>query len=424
MKDYAEVGVRGFWNDMNEFSSWGQMMPENILFDFEGESSTSREGRNVYGLKMCEASYEGAKEHLKGLRPFILTRSGYAGIQRYAALWTGDNVAYDEHMLLGVRLVSSLGLSGVPFAGYDIGGFVGEASPKLFARWISIGALSPFCRVHSMINSRSSEPWSYGEEVELIARNYLRLRYQLLPYIYSLFRQASVTGMPVQRTLAIEWPHREEVYAGAFENQYLFGPSLLVAACDSNKDLIKVFLPEGDWYALNDGKYFQGDQIIAVDAPVHRLPVFVRGGSVIPVQNPVLNTEEKSSVINFHIYPGKQDSAFDWYQDDGSTYSYQEGGFMLRKIRFENGRVSIAASDGAFNPELKEFRFIFHGEYKGSSVQCNGQKTDLQKSVESFFIPMLKFDPLEAAPDVGEEGVLHFTIPYTDEEVVIEFPPV
>jgi alpha-glucosidase len=424
MKSYADSGVRGFWNDMNEFSSWGQMMPENILFDFEGQMRTSREGRNVYGLKMCEASYDGAKEHLQGKRPFILTRSGYAGVQRYAALWTGDNVAYDEHMLLGVRLVSSLGLSGVPFSGYDIGGFVGEASPKLFARWISIGALSPFCRVHSMINSRSSEPWSYGEEVEMIARNYLRLRYQLLPYVYSLFHEASVTGMPVQRTLAIEWPHQDEVYSGAFENQYLFGPSILVAACDSTKELVKVYLPEGGWYALYDGKYFEGQQILATDSPVHRLPVYVRAGSVLIMQDPVQSTEQKSETVHLHIYPGKEGSSFEWYMDDGETYGYQSGACVTRTLHSENGKVTLSASNGNFVPAWKHIRVVLHGVSDGGSMMCNGKHVKTETIQHSYFLPMLKFDPLESAPDVGSESVQQFVIPYTPDEVVIAFPPI
>ena len=421
MKLYAKQGIRGFWNDMNEFSSWGQMMPENILFDFEGEGATSREGRNVYGLKMCEASYEGGVENLGGKRPFILTRSGYAGIQRYAALWTGDNVAYDGHMLLGVRLVSSLGLSGVPFAGYDIGGFVGEASSSLFARWISIGAFSPFCRVHSMINSRSSEPWSYGEEVEMIARNYLRMRYQLLPYIYSVFRDASDTGMPVQRTLAIEWPHRPEVYNGAFENQYLFGPSFLVAACESNKNLIKVFLPEGAWYNLNDGKYYEGDQIIATDSPVHRLPVFVRAGSVIPMQDPVQNTTEQSEVIHFHVYPGKNSSEFEWYADDGETFEFNSGKYMLRNLNLSHDQLRISASKSSYHPSFKTMRVVLHGCNDKTEVKVNGRKVEVAQAAHSYFLPMLKFDPLEPAPDVGSERVIHYSFPYTDSEVVIEF---
>lgn len=421
MKLYADQGIRGFWNDMNEFSSWGQMMPENILFDFEGEGATSREGRNVYGLKMCEASYEGAVEHLGGKRPFLLTRSGYAGIQRYAALWTGDNVAYDEHMLLGVRLVSSLGLSGVPFAGYDIGGFVGDASSSLFARWISIGAFSPFCRVHSMINSKSSEPWSYGEEVELIARNYLRMRYQLLPYIYSLFREASISGMPVQRTLAIEWPHRSEVYNGLFENQFLLGPAFLVAACESNKNLVKVFLPDGTWYNLNDGKHYEGNQVIVAESPVHRLPVFVRGGSVFPVQDPVQNTTEKSEVIHFHIYPGDHSTEFEWYMDDGETFDFQSGNHMVRKLQFNPGQVCISSTKGKFRVHFKMIHVVLHGSNKTNQIKLNGKKVDFDQSANSFFVPMLKFDPLEPAPDVGTEQVIHFSFPYTDSEVVIDF---
>ena len=200
LKTYSDKGVHGYWNDMNEFATWGQMMPENIVLDFEGNKSTSRRGRNVYGMMMAKATYEGAKKNLKtqGKRPFNLTRSGFAGIQRYAAVWTGDNVSYDEHMMLGVRLVNSMGLSGIPFAGYDVGGFVGEASSKLFARWITIGSLSPFFRGHTMINTRDSEPWAYGEETEQISRNYIRFRYKLLPYIYSCFYEASKTGMPIQ----------------------------------------------------------------------------------------------------------------------------------------------------------------------------------------------------------------------------------
>src|SRR5690606_3074615 len=116
---YTDIGIQGFWNDMNEFSTWGNMLPEHVLFSFEGNPATMRRGRNLYGLLMAKSTFEGAKKHLKGLRPFNLTRSCYSGIQRYAAVWTGDNVSYDEHMLLGVRMVTNLGLSGVSFAGYD-----------------------------------------------------------------------------------------------------------------------------------------------------------------------------------------------------------------------------------------------------------------------------------------------------------------
>ena len=253
LTSYSELGVEGYWNDMNEIATWGHMLPENIEFDLDGTKGTTRKARNLYGFQMARSTYEATKKLLNGKRPFNLTRSGFSGVQRYSAVWTGDNVSYDEHMMLGVRIVNSLGLTGVAFCGYDVGGFVGEASTKLFARWISVGSLSPFFRGHTMINTKDSEPWSFGEEVEQISRNYIKLRYQLLPYIYSLFYEAALTGMPVQRSLAIYHAHDDRIYQGPFQHQYLFGPSILVAPVESNQSFAKVLFPKGNWYSLFDG---------------------------------------------------------------------------------------------------------------------------------------------------------------------------
>ncbi len=286
-KETVDLGVEGFWNDMNEIATWGQMLPENIGMSFEGNGATMRRGRNVYGFQMARSTYEAAKALLKGKRPFNLTRAGYAGVQRYGAVWTGDNVSYDEHMILGVRMISSMGLSGIPFAGYDTGGFVGEASSRLFARWISIAAFAPFFRVHTMINTRDSEPWSYGEEVEQIARNYISFRYRLLPYIYSLFYAASETGIPLQRSLALEWPHNPRIFDGQFHNQFLLGPSILVIPVESDKEYVKAYLPEGTWYSLYQGQRYGGDQEVILECPLRRLPVFVRAGAILPMQPPV-----------------------------------------------------------------------------------------------------------------------------------------
>ena len=422
MQHYTDLGVDGFWNDMNEFSTWGQTMPENIIFDLDGQPGTSRAGRNVYGIQMAKSTYEGAKRHLKGKRPFNLTRSGYAGIQRYAALWTGDNVSYDEHMLLGVRLVNSLGLCGVAFAGYDIGGFVGDASPGLYARWISIGVFSPFCRTHTMINSRDSEPWSYGEEVEIIARNYLRFRYQLMPYLYSVFREAAETGMPVQRSLAIKHPHCPEVYESLFENQYLFGPDILVAPAESHRDIVKVWFPVGEWYHLHDGTLFGGNRIAAVDAPVHRLPVFVRAGAVIPLQDPVEHTGQPSETVHLHAYHGGAGTSFQWYADDGETYAFENGDYCLRRIDFDGTRLLVVGqAEGSFVPRYQRMRVVMHGFPEGTRISVDGVSTDVTVEDESFFEPMVKFDPLGDAPDVGSETVGHFTIPHHAGRIEISF---
>ncbi len=284
---------------MNEIATWGHGLPENIVFDFDGNPSTTRKGRNLFGFQMARSTYEGTKSLMNGRRPFNLTRSGFSGVQRYAAVWTGDNVSYDDHMLLGVRLVNSLGLTGVAFAGYDAGGFVGEANIKLYARWMSIAALSPFFRGHTMINTRDAEPWSFGEEVEQIVRNSIKFRYQLMPYIYSLFHQAATTGMPVQRSLAISWPFEARVFDHQFQNQYLFGPSILVCPCESTRDILKVFLPEGDWYSVYNGHKFNGNQEIFVESPMHRLPVFIKAGSVLPMKRAGINTNKKRKSLCF-----------------------------------------------------------------------------------------------------------------------------
>ncbi|MBP9924901.1 MAG: glycoside hydrolase family 31 protein, partial [Cyclobacteriaceae bacterium] len=340
-QDYVDLGVEGFWNDMNEIATWGNALPENIEFDFEGNKATMRRGRNVFGFQMARSTYEGTKKLLNGKRPFNLTRSGFSGIQRYSAVWTGDNVAYDEHMLLGIRLVNSMGLTGVAFAGYDAGGFVGESNPKLFARWTSIASLSPFFRAHTMINTRDSEPWSYGEKVESICRNYIKFRYQLMPYIYSLFYDASKRGMPVQRSLAIDYTHDHRIYNDLYHNQYLFGPSILVAPATSDQELLKVFFPAGDWYDLYSGKVWTGNQETIIESPIHKLPVFVKAGSVLPMQSSAAHTGIKQDELILHIYCGDNSSDFLLYMDDGETFDYQKGKSAKRLIKMSGSENKI-----------------------------------------------------------------------------------
>ena len=418
-KGYVELGVEGFWNDMNEIATWGHALPENIEFNFEGNKATTRRGRNVFGFQMARSTYEGTKKLLKGKRPFNLTRSGFSGIQRYAAVWTGDNVAYDEHMMLGIRLVNSMGLTGIAFAGYDVGGFVGDASTKLFARWVSIGALSPFFRGHSMINSRDSEPWSYGEEVEQISRNYIRLRYQLLPYIYSLFHDASQTGMPVQRSLAIDYSFNAKIYDHQFHHQYLFGPSILVAPVESNKDVTKIYLPEGEWYYLHDTRKFTGEQEFYLDCPIHKLPVFIKAGAILPMQRPVINTKEKVDQLDLHIYAGKENTSFELYEDDGSTFDYQGGTFANRLISFVPGenKIMIGETNGNFLTKYSTIKLVLHG-FSVDRINIGQKNTSIQKEKISFFIPYEKYDPINDPEKVMEEDVL--TVAFQNQKGSIE----
>lgn len=406
-KDYVNLGIDGFWNDMNEIATWGNYLPENVLFDFDGEGATMREARNLYGFQMARSTYEGTKALLQNQRPFNLTRSGFSGIQRYAALWTGDNVSYDEHMLLGVRMVNSLGLTGVAFAGYDAGGFVGNASPKLFARWISIAALSPFFRGHTMINTADSEPWSYGEEVENITRNYIKFRYQLMPYLYSIFYEATQTGTPVQRSLAIEFPFDDRVFYHRFENQYLFGPSVLVAPVESQKEITKVYLPEGEWYYLFDGKRYAGAQEVFVDCPLHKLPIFIRASSVLPMKATGINTFDRNEELFLHVYHGTQQRSFTLYEDDGVSFNYEQGACSTRQLIYDAAanRLEITAASGSFPSPYKTATVVFHGFGKFDQVRVDGQAHTAQQREHSFFAPLEKYDPINEPDAMGAESV-------------------
>jgi alpha-glucosidase len=422
--EYVNLGVEGFWNDMNEIATWGNMLPENIEMDFEGNKSTIRRGRNIYGFQMARSTYEATKSLMNGKRPFNLTRSGFSGIQRYAAVWTGDNVAYDEHMMLGVRMVNSMGLTGIAFAGYDVGGFVGDANSKLFARWISIGAFSPFFRGHSMINSRDSEPWSYGEEVEQIARNYIKFRYKLLPYIYSLFYEASKTGMPIQRSLVLNYPFDEPIYDGQFQHQYLFGPSLLIIPVESFKEFVKVHLPFGNWYSLYTGQQFKGDQEIIVECPVHRLPVFVKGGAIIPMQDQIHHTGELTDTLHLHIYIGSDSSSFEFYEDDGATFNYQQQQHALRLINYDpaNKSLHIHAQSGSFPTRIKNWKLIMHGmDSSITEVRVNGKSYTLTHSMNQFFEPLEKYDPIKDPEPAPQEPVHTVDFPNTKEKISINW---
>jgi alpha-glucosidase len=419
---YTDLEVRGFWNDMNEIATWGNMVPENVEFSFEGNSGTMRAGRNVYGLMMARSTYEAARELLGGKRPFNLTRSGYSGVQRYAAVWTGDNVAYDEHMLLGARMTSNMGLAGISFAGYDVGGFVGDAHAKLFARWISIGAFAPFFRGHTMINSRDSEPWSYGEEVEQIARNYIRFRYQLLPYLYSVFYESTQTGMPVQRSLAIDYTFDSRVYDSRYQNEYFFGPYLLVCPVESTRDLARIFLPPGEWYYLYDGTRYQGNAEVAIDCPTARLPVFVKAGAIIPMQPAMPNTAMTADVMTLHVYKGNEAVTFWYYTDDGETFDYLEGHYHRRAIAYlpETRTLTLGVVEGTYISPIRTLRLALHGfDDVGTTVVVNGVPHELRQETLHFFGPLEKFDPFYDPVPVSGELVRVAELTYETGAVVI-----
>jgi alpha-glucosidase len=382
---YTRTGVAGIWNDMNEIATWGQKMPDNVLFDYDEHPTTHLKGHNVFGLQMARSSYEGARQALQK-RPFILTRAGYAGLQRYTALWTGDNRAEDAHMLAGVRLLTSLGLSGVAFTGMDIGGFTGNPTPGLYTRWMQLGAFVPYFRNHTAFNTKSAEPWSFGEDVLEITRNYINLRYRMLPYLYSTFYEATQNGLPVARSLAIDYTHDAQIYNPVFQNQYLFGQSLLIMPQESERSFAKVYFPAGDWYNLYNDDTEKGNTEKLLELSPALLPVYVKAGSIIPMQSLIQSTIEKpSDTLVLHVYKGNAASVFDYYEDDGESYRYEQEDFYKRSIRFDPAAKSITLDKPTGNRSSR-YRFIrlaLHG-FKETAVKINGAQARVNDWRGSF----------------------------------------
>ncbi len=420
---YVNLGITGFWNDMNEIATWGQQPPPLIEFDWEGNKTTYRQAKNVYGMEMARSTFEGTKNLMNGRRPLIITRAGFAGLQRYTAIWTGDNQADDQHMLLGVRLVNSLGISGVSFTGSDVGGFGGDATPELFARWMEIGAFTPFFRGHSAINTADAEPWVFGEQTENISRNYIQLRYNLLPYVYTAMHESTLNGMPLNRSLAINYTFDNKVYERAYQNQYLFGRSLLIIPVESNRDSIAVYLPRGDWFDFYTDEKFSGKQELTAGCPIDKLPVFVSAGSMIPMQSPVQSTEEMpSDTLRVHLYQSGADNDYHWdyYEDDGLTYAYQDGKFYERTMIYKAGidEVVFTPPEGGYKSKFKSIQLVFHGfDNLGEIIKFNGKP-------RKIIMQSMNFQLAAETPDESHPSTLicpSIVFPNEKDEMVINW---
>lgn len=363
----TDVGVDGFWNDMNEPAAWGQNMPWLVKFG----DKYMPEVRNAYGMQMARATYDGTRKILNNKRPFVLTRAAYAGTQRYSAVWTGDNAGTDEHMLLGQRLVNSLGITGISFTGVDIGGFSGNPTPELMVRWNSLGVYTPMFLNHAIKGSKMREPWEWGKTNEQIIKKDIEQRYRLLPYIYSAFYQSTITGLPISRTLAIEFPFDEKVYYERFQNQFMFGDALLVAPVESDKLTTDVYLPKGDWYRLSTDEKLKGGKIVNVPSPLTDLPVFVKAGAIIPMQSVLQSTTEKGDgILQLHIWNGKEANEFVYYEDDGNSYDYENDCYYKRTIRFDPKlkKVTLSVVEGAFVSRFNKVKMVWHG-FEGAKRQ-------------------------------------------------------
>ena len=358
---YTDNGIAGIWNDMNEPSDFVDQTGKNQLdvvsYD-NGEKTTHAKNRNTFALLMARATYEGLERLRPNQRPYVITRAAYAGIQRYSTMWTGDTNSTWEGLSLNIPMFTSLGLSGEPFVGSDIGGFIGRGNGELLVRSYQVGFLAPFCRNHKQIDGYDQEPWRFGKYYEDIIRKYLKLRYTLLPFLYTTLEEAHRTGVPLFRPLMLNYQDDENTYN--LDDQFMIGEDVLVAPImkpDVTRRL--VYLPAGSWYDYWTNKKYAGGTMINVDAPLDTVPMFVRAGAIIATGPPLNYVGEKPvDPITFNVYPDDTGAASTTlYEDDGLTPSYKNGNFRLTTVNFRRGTVSTII-DGTYNPGLRKLNFV------------------------------------------------------------------
>jgi alpha-glucosidase len=375
---HVKSGLAGIWNDMNEPAT-GSISPLPMRFD-HGRSSHERY-HNQYALLMAMATRDGLLASMPERRTFILSRSGVAGIQRYAANWMGDNLSRWDHLWVSITMGAGFGVSGQPFVGADIGGFLGHSNAELFLRWMQYGTLTPFCRNHSMMGNVDQYAWSFGSVVQDLVRAAITLRYRLLPYIYTAFWRSSETGEPVQRPLVFD--HQHDGVVRDLDDQYLFGRDLLVApVIEPATTHRQVYLPVGDWYDWHTDEPLGGEQFVIAATPMDRIPIYARGGAVVPMwaEAPPSTDDHHPESVELHLFVPRRDGA--WVsalaEDDGVTFASHDGACFRTTFTVTRAGSAVTLSatvvgDGYREHGRRAFRLVLHGA-DPAVIRADGQE--------------------------------------------------
>ena len=362
---YLDHGVAGIWNDMNEPSDFldqtGKTQMDVVTYD-GGANSPYAANRNVFALNEARATYEGLVRLRPNDRPYIITRAAYAGIQRYSTMWTGDNTATWDAMALSIPMFATLGLSGEPFVGADAGGFIGRTDAELLTRWYEIAFLTPFCRNHAQRDAYDHEPWRFGTYYEGIIRKYLKLRYRFLPYLYTALEEAHRAGTPIFRPLLLNY--QNDANTLDIDDEFMVGSDLLVAPILAPGLTSRlVYLPEGTWYDYWTGRQVKGGSMVHAEAPLETVPLYVRGGAILPM-GPEMNYvgEKPTDPLTFDIYPdadGKAQASL--YEDDGVSPAYRNGVERRTTVVYQASRIELSAPAGAYQPGPRALVFAARG---------------------------------------------------------------
>ena len=416
-KQFVSWGFAGFWNDMNEpsiASEPNHTMPLDIVHRIAGDGfaarqTTHREVHNIYGMENARGTFEGVSILKPDERPYVMTRATFAGGQRFGVTWTGDNSSTWNHLKLSTTMIENLGLSGFAFAGADVGGFVGSPSPELMTKWVEIAAFQPIDRDHTSKQSLPQELWAHGDAQETIRRHYIETRYRLMPYIYTTAEETSRTGIPMVRPLFLEFPdsapdgHPVDLDRDAL-GEFMWGPDLLVAP-EPYLEKVNVYspkLPGEGWYDFWNGRRLTparrrntggvDETATAVAAQIDLsvvhpqldvLPVYVRAGAIVPMQQVVQSTDEiPAGPLELHVYPGKN-CAGSIYLDDGHSFAYRRGAFFRERVTCsEDGgglTISFAQRDGSYAPWWKQVEVVVH-EWPGGPFRASLDTADISTS--------------------------------------------
>lgn len=394
-------GVAGVWNDMNEpaaFEAETKTLPMDIMFDYEGNPASHRKAHNVYGMQMSRASYEGVKHFAYPNRPFMITRATYSGGQRFASVWTGDNVASWEHLWLASIQTQRLSVSGFSLAGSDIGGFNDTPDGELFVRWLQLGVFHPLCRVHSIgyndagdeavdeaavtanieAGNRDQEPWSFGEPFTSIARQTIELRYRLLPQLYTAAWQNSTQGTPMLRPLSFLDQHNPETLHRMEE--FCLGDHLLACPVSEQGATQRgLYLPKGIWYDFRSGRMREGGQEIFVEVGLDQIPMFMRGGGVLPL-GPVMQYSDERPLDKLDLRvcyaPGETESYL--YLDAGDGYDYTEGQYRVNTFLVAGSQRKLTltqATEGDYQPAMAVYKLMIYGlDFRASRCVVDGRQ--------------------------------------------------
>ncbi|WP_291145780.1 glycoside hydrolase family 31 protein [Flavobacterium sp. UBA7680] len=405
----SEIGVKGVWNDMNEPAVMevpNKTFPMDVRHFYDGNPCSHRKAHNIYGTQMARATYHGVKRFAYPKRPFVITRSAYSGAQRYTSSWTGDNVATWEHLWIANIQVQRMSISGMGFTGSDIGGFAEQPTGELYARWIQLGVFHPFCRTHSSGDHGNQEPWAFDEEVINITRKFVSLRYQLLPYLYTMFWQYIEEGLPMLKPLV--YYDQEDTQTHYRNDEFIFGNQILVCPIlEPNAVGRRMYIPRGEWYNYWTNELLVGGREIWVDTKFDEIPVFVKAGAIIPkypVQQYVGELEFDELTLDVYYKNGKEQSGV--YEDAQDGYDYKKGRYShlsLRSIGKEKELIIQLHKEGKYDTPYSKYKINLIGlPFKVTEIEIDNERIEFDKiSFESnnFLIVDKEFNELHI---VGE----------------------